>query len=95
MNDTQLDRLSKLTELFVTIAKVGGTPALTRVQAHVSQNLDDLLDELDGKEDKPQLKPIPDRFDESGKSLVGYRSPVNQPMLERDSGSEASVERRV
>lgn len=92
MNDTQLDRLSKLTDLFVTIAKVGGTPALTRVQAHVSQDLDDLLDELDGKNKEPGPE---ERLAVAAQNIPAYRPPVSQPMLERDSGSEASVERRV
>lgn len=91
MNDTQLDRLSKLTDLFVTIAKVGGTPALTRVQAHVSQSLDDLLDELDGKDKEPGLE---ERRAIAAQNHPAYRPPVNLPM-KRESGSEASVERRV
>lgn len=93
MNDTQLDRLSKLTDLFVTIAKVGGTPALTRVQAHVSQSLDDLLDELDGKDKESGVDKLQRGI--PAQNHPSYRPPVSQPMLERDSGSEASVERRV
>lgn len=48
----KLDHLGALVSLYVTCAEKGGTAQLTRVQAIVSDDLNELLAEIEEEKDK-------------------------------------------